>query len=376
MQVLAFSPDRAVPAFARSLELAVIVPTFNEGGNVGLLLERLAEALHGIAWEAIFVDDGSTDDTVPILTSAALNDPRVRLIRRFGRRGLSSAVIEGMLASAAPVLAVIDGDLQHDERILPKLLDRIVAQGADMAIGTRYAPGGSAEGWQNARLKLSRLATQVAGSVLRVRLSDPMSGFFAIRRDAFLASLPKLSSLGYKIMLDIVASAPKPLQIREEPYQFRPRVAGQSKLDVTIVLEYGLLLADKTIGRFIPLRFLMFLCVGSLGLLVNLAFLAALEATHQLPFWIAQGIAVCGAMTFNFLVNNVFTYRDRRLKGWMLLRGLLAFYLACSLGGVANVMVGSIVIRTGGGWWMAGTIGAIVGALWNYAASSVLTWKR
>lgn len=374
--MLAFSPDRAVPAFARSLELAVIVPTFNEGGNVGLLLERLAEALHGIAWEAIFVDDGSTDDTVPILTSVALNDPRVRLIRRFGRRGLSSAVIEGMLASAAPVLAVIDGDLQHDERILPKLLDRIVAQGADMAIGTRYAPGGSAEGWQNARLQLSRLATRVAGSVLRVRLSDPMSGFFAIRRDAFLASLPKLSSLGYKIMLDIVASAPKPLQIQEEPYQFRPRIAGQSKLDVTIVLEYGLLLADKTIGRFIPLRFLMFLCVGSLGLLVNLAFLAALEATHQLPFWIAQGIAVCGAMTFNFLVNNVFTYRDRRLKGWMLLRGLLAFYLACSLGGAANVMVGSIVIKAGGGWWMAGTIGAVVGALWNYAASSILTWKR
>lgn len=374
--MFAFSLDRTVPSHARSLELAVIVPTFNEGGNVSLLLERLAEALHGIAWEAIFVDDGSTDETVPILTAVALNDPRVRLIRRFGRRGLASAVIEGMLASAAPVLAVIDGDLQHDERILPKLLDKIVGQGADMAIGTRYAPGGSAEGWQAARLKLSRVATRLAASVLRVRLSDPMSGFFAIRREAFLASLPKLSSLGYKIMLDIVASAPKPLLIAEEPYQFRPRVAGKSKLDVTIALEYGLLLADKTIGRYIPLRFLMFLCVGALGLLVNLAFLAALEATHQLPFWIAQGIAVCGAMTFNFLVNNVFTYRDRRLKGWMLLRGLFAFYLACSLGGAANVMVGSLVIRAGAGWWMAGTIGAIVGALWNYAASSVLTWKR
>lgn len=374
--MFAFPLDRTVPSYAQSLELAVVVPTFNEGKNVGPLLERLAAALYGIAWEVIFVDDGSTDDTVPLLMSAAVSDPRIRLIRRFGRRGLSSAVVEGMLASAAPVLAVIDGDLQHDERVLPKLLSRIVEQGADIAIGTRYAAGGSAEGWQDRRQKLSRLATRVASSVLHPGLSDPMSGFFAIRREAFLASLPKLSSLGYKIMLDIVASAPKRLVIQEEPYQFRPRIAGQSKLDVTIVLEYGLLLADKTIGRYIPLRFLMFLCVGALGLLVNLAFLAALEATHQLPFWIAQGIAVCGAMTFNFLVNNVFTYRDRRLKGWMLLRGLFAFYLACSLGGAANVMVGSIVIRAGGEWWMAGTIGAIVGSLWNYASSSVLTWRR
>jgi dolichol-phosphate mannosyltransferase len=374
--MFAYALDRFAPLSVRSLQLAVIVPTFNEGENVGPLLERLEIALQGIEWEAIFVDDGSTDATTTILRSAALHDPRVRLIQRFGRRGLSTAVVEGMLASAAPVLAVIDADLQHDERILPKLFAAIIDQGADMAIGTRYAQGGSVDDWQQARLRISRLATNLASIVLHVRLTDPMSGFFAIRREAFFASLPNISSLGYKIMLDIVASAPQPLSIHEEPYHFSPRIAGESKLDAANAFEYGLLLADKTIGRYLPLRLIMFLGVGALGLAVNLAILAVLMASSRLPFWEAQAVAVVGAMTFNFMLNNIFTYRDRRLKGIALVRGLLAFYLACGVGGAANVEVGSMVLREGGVWWIAGTTGAVAGALWNYVASSVLTWRR
>jgi len=374
--LLALAPAQFVALAPQSLQLAVIVPTFNEGENVGPLVERLAIALQGIAWEAIFVDDGSTDETVPVLTSIALIDPRVRIIRRVGRRGLSTAVVEGMLASVAPVLAVIDADLQHDERILPRLLKAVADGGADIAVGTRYADGGSTSGWEHARLRMSRFATHLASSLLKVRLSDPMSGFFAIRREAFLASLPNLSSLGYKIMLDIVASAPKPLVVREEPYEFRPRLAGKSKLDAAIAFEYALLLADKTIGKYVPLRLMMFLGVGALGLVVNLAILAILMTASTLPFWAAQTIAVCCAMTFNFLLNNFFTYRDRRLHGLALIQGLLTFYLSCSLGGAANVQVGSMILAGGGEWWMAGTVGAVVGSLWNYVASSVLTWKR
>jgi dolichol-phosphate mannosyltransferase len=374
--VYAFAADQFVPSAAHSLQLAVIVPTFNEGDNVGPLIARLAVVLQDIAWEAIFVDDGSTDQTVAVLTAIARCDPRVRLIRRVGRRGLASAVVEGMLASAAPILAVIDADLQHDERVLPKLLTAIVDQGADLAVGTRYADGNAPVGWDRTRLEISRFATNVAGALLNLRLSDPMSGFFAIRRDAFLASLPNLSGLGYKILLDIVASAPQQLSIREEPYQFRPRVAGESKLDAAIALQYGLLLADKTIGRYVPLRLMMFLAVGGLGLIVNLGILAVFMLTTAVPFAAAQAVAVLGAMTFNFLLNNVFTYRDRQLKGVALLRGLLTFYLACSLGGAANVEIGAMVLRSGGAWWLAGTAGALVGWLWNYVASAVLTWER
>jgi dolichol-phosphate mannosyltransferase len=374
--VFAFVPDRFVPVVAHPLELAVIVPTFNEGQNVGPLLERLAIALQDISWEAIFVDDGSSDETVSVVTDIALRDPRVRLIRRYGRRGLASAVVEGMLASAAPVLAVIDADLQHDERILPKLHAAIADDGADIAIGTRYAAGGSTGDWQASRVQISRFATSLAATLLHIELSDPMSGFFAIRRDTFLVALPKLSCVGYKILLDIVASAPQPLAIHEEPFEFRPRVAGESKLDSAVALEYGLLLADKTIGRYIPLRLMMFLSVGALGLLVNLAVLALFVTATRLPFWAAQGIAVATAMTFNFLFNNVFTYRDRRLKGWALLRGLLTFYLACGLGGMATVEVGTMVLKSGAPWWIAGTAGAVVGSLWNYAAASMFTWRR
>ena len=177
-------------------------------------------------------------------------------------------------------------------------------------------------------------------------------------------------------MLDIVASAPKPLSIREEPYRFQPRIAGESKLDAAIAFEYGLLLADKTLGRYVPLRLMMFLGVGALGLIVNLAILAVFVTATPLSFWAAQSIAVIGAMTFNFLLNNVFTYRDCRLKGLALLRGLATFYLACALGGAANVEVASMLQHGGSEWWMAGTIGAAVGSLWNYVASSVLTWRR
>ncbi len=374
--MFAFAPDQFVPVPAQSLQLAVIIPTFNEAENVEPLLQKLAIALRGLIWEAIFVDDGSTDATVSILTAIAISDPRVRLIRRFGRRGLSTAVVEGMMASAAPVLAVIDADLQHDETILPKLLAAITEGGADLAVGTRYAQGGSTGNWQKARVRMSHYATKCASTLLRVSLSDPMSGFFAIRRETFLSALPNLSSLGYKILLDIVASVPGTLVIREEPYEFRPRVAGESKLDAAIAFEYGLLLADKTIGKYLPLRLMMFLGVGAMGLIVNLGILALLVTASALPFWAAQGIAVSGAMTFNFVLNNVFTYRDRRLKGMALVRGLLAFYLACSLGGAANVEVGTKLLDAGGEWWMAGIIGAIVGSLWNYVASSVLTWKR
>lgn len=374
--MFAFAQTQFAEAATRPLELAVVIPTFNEGQNVEPLIEKLSIALAGIEHELIFVDDGSSDETVERVTRHALGNPRIRLIRRYGRRGLSSAVVEGMLASAAPVLAVIDADLQHDETILPQLYAAVAEGKADVAIGTRYAGGGSTGDWQESRVRISRFATGLARTVLHVPLSDPMSGFFAIGREAFLASRPRLSSFGYKIMLDLIASAPAPLAIREIPYRFRPRVAGDSKLDGAIAFEYGLLLADKTVGRFVPLRFLMFLGVGALGLVVHLATLAALIEASALPFWAAQSVALCCAMTCNFLLNNAFTYRDRRRRGMGLIYGLLGFYLACALGGIANVRIGSLMVETGAPWWMAGTAGACIGALWNYVASSVLSWKK
>ena len=359
------------------LQLSVVIPTRNEVGNIELLLKKLGTALAGIEWEAIFVDDSSTDGTPELVTRIAQTDRRVRLIRRIGRRGLSSAVVEGALASTTPIIAVIDADLQHDERILPDLYRAITEDENELAIGTRYAGDGSMGEWAEDRQKISRFATALASPIMKTRLSDPMSGFFAMRREVLLEAAPKLSSVGYKILLDLVASYPRPLKAAEIGYTFGTRQHGESKLDEMVALEYLELLLDKAIGRFIPIKLVQFGVVGMLGVAVHLVLLDLTMNWLGVPFATSQAVAVIGAMTFNFALNNKFTYRDRQLKGWTWIGGLFSFYLVCSLGAVANVGIGSLVYEQyHAGWWIAGISGAIVGSVWNYVASSWLTWTR
>ncbi|HET9398391.1 MAG TPA: glycosyltransferase family 2 protein [Sphingomicrobium sp.] len=358
------------------LQLSVVVPTLNEVGNIEPLLERISVALAGIEWEAIFVDDGSTDGTPERLTSIAQADRRVRMIRRIGRRGLSSAVVEGALASTTPIVAVIDADLQHDEKILPDLYRAIADGENELAIGTRYAGNGSTGEWDQDRLKISRFATALASPIMKTRMSDPMSGFFAVRRDVLLEAAPRLSTVGYKILLDLVASHPRPLKLAEVGYTFGSRRHGESKLDEMVVLEYVELLLDKAVGRFIPVKLIQFGAIGMLGVGVHLALLYLALNMAGAPFATAQAAAVLGAMTFNFALNNKFTYRDRQLKGLAWIGGLFSFYLVCSLGAVANVGIGSLVYDKLHGWWIAGIAGAIVGSVWNYVASSWLTWTK
>ena len=357
------------------LALTVVIPTFNEAGNIEPLLERIGIALMGTEWEAIFVDDGSSDGTPELVTEIAQSDRRVRLLRRIGRRGLSSAVVEGALASTAPVIAVIDADLQHDEKILPDLY-RAVTEGKELAIGTRYAANGSTGEWDAGRLKISRFATALAAPIMKTPLSDPMSGFFAVRRDILLEAAPHLSSVGYKILLDLVASAPRALSVAEVGYTFGTRQHGESKLDQTVALEYLELLLDKTLGRFIPVKLILFGAVGMIGVAVHLSLLKLLLSAAGFDFASAQAGAVIGAMTFNFAMNNRFTYRDRQLKGAAWIKGLASFMLVCSVGAVANVGIGSLVYARVAEWWLAGIAGAVVGSVWNYVASGWLTWTR
>ena len=358
------------------LAMTVVIPTLNERGNIEILLERLGLALAGIEWEAMFVDDGSSDGTPELITRLAQADRRIRIIRRIGRRGLSSAVVEGALASTSPVVAVIDADLQHDETILPQLF-RAIDQGRhELAVGTRYAENGSTGEWDESRRMISRFATRLAAPIMKTPLTDPMSGFFAVRRDVLLDAAPHLSSVGYKILLDLVASHPRSLSVAEVGYTFGVRTSGASKLDQMVALEYVELLLDKTIGRFIPVKLVQFGAIGMVGVGVHLTLLYILLGAAGASFGVAQAGAVIGAMTFNFALNNRFTYRDRQLKGTAWITGLLSFYLVCSLGAVANVGIGSLVFDRFPEWWLAGIAGAIVGSVWNYVASGWLTWTR
>jgi len=356
--------------------LSIIVPTLNERDNIQPLLTLITAALPNTAWEVIFVDDDSRDGTPEHVRAQARRDPRVRCVQRIGRRGLATACMEGVLACASPYIAVMDADLQHDERLLPQMLQVLDNGAADLVIGSRYVPGGGVGDWSSGRVRMSGLATRLARVICKADVADPLSGFFMCRREVFEAALRRMSGQGFKVLLDLLASSPEPPRVRELPYSFRERQHGESKLDAMIAWEYGMLLADKLVGRFVPVRFALFGLIGGLGLIVHLSTLWLALNLLGIEFAAAQAVATIVAMTSNFVLNNQFTYRDQRLRGLGLLRGLVVFYLICGVGAVANVGVASYAFTSSHTWWLAGVAGAVVGSVWNFAMSSVFTWRR
>ncbi|MGH6973886.1 MAG: glycosyltransferase [Stellaceae bacterium] len=371
------------PLPLRATDLTIVIPTLNERENIRPLLERLDLALAGTRWEVIFVDDDSTDGTPEAVREIGRSDPRVRCLQRIGRRGLSTACIEGILASASPFVAVMDADLQHDESLLPGMLNVLRHEPYDIVVGSRYVAGGGVGEWDKTRAGMSGLATKLSRLICKTKIADPMSGFFMLRREMFESAMRNLSGQGFKILLDLLASAPSAPRLKERPYQFRTRRYGESKLDTMVAWEFGMLLADKLVGHIVPVRFALFATIGALGVVVDLIVLSLSLATG-FGFIAAQAIATLVAMTSNFFLNNVFTYRDRQLKGWRLWRGLFSFYVICALGAVANVGFAAFVFAGDAHWlagvkgipWLASVAGVIVGSVWNYAVSSVFTWKR
>ncbi len=366
-------PDAGPPA-AAPVRLTVVVPCYNERANVAPMVAALDAALAGISWEVVFVDDDSPDGTTEAARAIAYTDPRVRCIRRVGRRGLSSAVIEGAMSSSADYIAVVDGDLQHDETRLPAMLDALQA-GAELAIGSRHVAGGNSQGLSSPlREKLSITGIRIAQRVTGTQISDPMSGFFALPRPLFERLASRLTGQGFKIMLDLVLASPAPLKIIEIPYQFRPRTAGASKLDALVLAQFAGLLIDKALHRTVPLRFISFALVGAFGVLINLLVLAV--ARHAgMAFAGAQTLGTFIAMVANFQLNNQLTYRAQRLKGNQAWTGLLLFLLVCSLGAIANVGIARALYAENGHDILAGAAGAVIGVVWNYAVSATLVWR-
>ena len=355
-------------------DLTVVVPCFNERPNIAPMVEKLTNALQGIDWEVVFVDDNSPDGTADAVREVAQTNPRVRLIHRIGRRGLAGACIEGILSSTAPLAAVIDGDLQHDESKLRDMFDSM-QDGADIAIGSRNIDGGSSgTGLSAIRQKGSDFATTLAKKLLKITASDPMSGFFMVRRESFNSVVTDLQTQGFKILADMLAASKGRWKTVEIPYTFRERQHGESKMDSAVTLEFLGLLASRLTGGLMPIRFVLFIMVGVSGVFVQLA--AVWLALLVIPsFAIAQTFGVFVAMTTNFLLNNALTYRDRALSGMAMLRGLLTFYAVCAVGAVANVGVAELIFRLFPYWVFASIIGAVVGAFWNFLASSLVTWR-
>ncbi len=357
-------------------DLAIVLPTFNESGNVGPLVDRLEKTLAGAHYEVIFVDDDSPDGTADVVRRVAQRHDNLRVLHRIGRRGLASACIEGILAASAPFVAVMDADMQHDESVLPEMLRRMQEENLDLVVGSRNIAGGSMGEFASWRVRLSQLGKRLSMMGTEHALSDPMSGFFMVRVATFERFAHRLSGIGFKILLDIVLSAGPGLRIGEVPYRFRQREHGESKLDVMVGLEYFELLVDKHLGDVVNVRFVLFAMVGALGVGVHLLILSALLKLGGLSFAAGQTITTFAVMSLNFVLNNSVTYRDRRLRGWRFWGGLLTFCLACGLGVAANVTIANEAYHRGVPWVLAAVTGLLFSAVWNYGITSMTTWRQ
>jgi dolichol-phosphate mannosyltransferase len=354
-------------------ELTVVVPAFGERDNIAPLLGALEKALAGLDWETIIVVDEAFDGTEDVVRGRAQADPRVRCIHRIGRRGLASACIEGMLASSAPYLAVIDADLQHDETLVPALLRAAKEGDADVVVASRYMEGGSTGDLASDRVRISRLASALS-QLLCKGLTDPMSGFFLVRRTFLERVVRRVYGRGFKILLDLVAAARGEVRVAELPYRMRSRQHGESKLGARVIAEFFMLLLYHMTGRLLPARFFLFALVGATGVGVHLAVLTGTFGATGGNFLVSQALATWAAMTSNFFLNNMFTYGDQRLRGARIWRGLVSFYVACGIGAFINLAVAEWLFLQSVKYWAAGLVGALVAALWNFFTTASFTW--
>jgi dolichol-phosphate mannosyltransferase len=357
------------------LQLAIVIPTLNERDNIAPLLAKLQSCLTGIEWEVLFVDDDSSDGTLDQIRSFARVMPNVRLIHRIGRMGLGSACMEGMLATIAPYIAVMDADMQHDEKLLPQMLQRMQDEQLDIVVGSRHIAGGSVGEFSPVRKFISDSGKKLSRLVCRCELTDPMSGFFMADSRFVRGVIRRMSAISFKVLVDMLASSEAPVRIEELPYRFGERLSGSSKLDSNALVEYLMLVIDKQLGSYIPVRFLLFVLVGTAGLGVHLAILWLIYMHAGEGFATAQAIATVTAIGINFFINNAFTYRDCRLRGWRVIPGLLTFYLACSVGAVINFALASATYEKGMAWYISGLLGIGVGSIWNYGVTSIVTWR-
>ena len=371
------------------MELSVISPTYNEAENVGRFVEAVCAALEGSNYEILIVDDDSPDLTWRLAEEIGKENPRLRVVRRTSQRGLGHAVLQGFSQARGKLVACIDADLQHDPSILSQMVLEL-RKGCDVAVGSRYVLGGGVHKWSWVRRLMSWIATKAAQVCIRVKLSDPMSGYFMLRREDFLAIREQLNPGGFKILLEILAKL-KPQGIVEIPYTFRPRSAGRSKLSTKVAFEYARQLARLSrLNSALSVRFLKFGLVGVLGIAVNLISMALVISFLRYRDWRASALATFLAMLHNYVLNNVWTFRDRKHTGIGFLRGCLLYVATCSIGlllmtGVYSGLTATLAKLVHQGEKTAGLpasallfsqfVGVLFGAVSNFLLNETITWR-
>ncbi len=360
--------------------ISIVVPTFNERANIRPLVEGLQRVIDWAKWEVLFVDDNSPDGTAAEVREVARINPAVRLISRHNRRGLSSAVVEGILAASCDIIVVMDGDLQHDESIIRNFFDKLTQTEAEMVTASRFLLEHGADGLSSeSRVKVSENGIRLANRVFGLELTDPLTGFFAIKRECFERALPNLSAMGFKIVLDLMVSAQPRPRVVEVPFVFRKRVHGESKLDARVLYDFLLFFVDKTICRRLPIsaRLLSFCAVGALGVVVHMLCLTLVTTLLGFEFIVGQTVGTVVAIVMNYTLNNVITYADKRRRGLSYLIGLAKFSAVCGIGVIANIGVASYLHDHHGEFtiYLHAMAGILVGVAWNYLISSLFVWN-
>ena len=347
--------------------VSVVIPTYNERENIVTLVGRLGEVLVDFDYEIIVVDDDSPDGTSQAVGTLAENDHRLRLVRRVGRRGLSSAVIDGMTVAQGQVLVVMDADLQHDEAVVPDLISAVVDDGFDVCLGSREAPGGGYGRFGPVRRSVSWTGAQAAHQLLGLKVSDPMSGFFAVSQARFNTVRPTINPRGFKIMLEVLARGPQPT-IAEVGYEFRSRTWGETKLSPLVIITYLLALAELSLARTRATATTSFLLYAALALVAlsirtilidaavgiglgSLGAVAAVEATILAEGWGHNRLS--------------FAARHRRSRGRR--RPFLVFHLVAAAGAAALSGLGHIL----GTMWVPSSVGTALAAI-GFATTGVL----
>ncbi len=355
-------------------KLSIVIPTYNESGNVPVLVSRL----HPCSPPQVSIGKPSSSTTTrSTALPASFGDRRPRPPRPPHPSHRPPRPLLGLRRRHAlllrPFIAVMDADLQHDETVLPAMLNKLENDSSTLSSLPVTRP---AAAWANSpRARPTQQSRKkLAAVVCHANVSDPMSGFFALRASYLLEVVHHLSQSGFKILVDLLASARRPVALGEIPYTFRSRLTGESKLDSSVLVSYLYLLADQLFGRWLPLRFVLFCLVGAGGVLLHL-FCLYTGLQLGLHFSAAVIIATVVAMTANYVVNNVFTFVDRKRKGVQWFTGLLLWYAACAIGVFLNLRVADTLYAHNLGWLIPGIAGLTVAAVWNFAVTNVMVWR-
>lgn len=362
------------------VETSIIIPTLNEAQNISILISKIKKTMEGNNYEIIVVDDNSEDGTWAIADKLLKEDSNGFCIKRMHRNGLSAAVVEGMSQASGDYLIVMDGDMQHDETIIPKIVEKLKSENTDICVCSRNLLKEDGYGDLTLYRKfISKSAIFLFHTMTGKNLTDPVSGFFGIKKPIFDKNLQKINPTGFKILLEFIKSTP-PSKITEIGYQFKKRVYGHTKLTIDVSIEYLLALIDMRFGWLIPIKFVKFGVVGFFGSLINyFSFINFIYLTQDLL--LSAIISVQLGILWSYFCNNFFTFSEQRFRGKKLFLGLIVYEFLSLYGLTIQYLISRNLLDYYGDnlenlTYFIYAIAVLGGSIVNFLIHSNVTWKR